>query len=370
MEFKHFLDELKNLQDNSTSNYDAIKSAGLPVILVGAGEMAKWVTEDLKAHDIQVAGYAVDAKYFKAGQIFLGLPIYNVEEISKQADKYTFMLGMEDEMQGGSRAFEILTNKKFHCYPLPINLNGSSEKIDFEYVLQNCDKFKETFELLADELSRKTFINYLKLKVTGDRSYIDEIYFPSPYFNELTADVKNRVFVDCGAYNGDTIEKFISWNGGKYEKIFAIEPNDTNFAQLEKFVQNKNYSNVVLFNCGVGDKKGTFTFTAEIERTRFSEFGEIKLNVETLDDILANESVSFIKMEIQGSELNALQGATEILKNQKPYLAVVMFHKADALITIPQFINSVQKGYNLYLRKQTRIRDNGLLLYAIPKKKF
>ncbi len=71
-------------------------------------------------------------------------------------------------------------------------------------------------------------------------------------------------------------------------------------------------------------------------------------------------------MEIQGSELNALRGATEILKNQKPALTIMMFHCEDNLITIPQFIASVQSDYKIFLRKHSRFYMGEYILYAIP----
>lgn len=365
MEFAKILNELYDLTCKYKSVAEQIKSHGLPVIVFGAGEMAKWVTRHWNNYGIEIEGYAVDAEFFKPNQQILNRPIYNFAELSTQAEKFVFVLGMEDEMQGGHRAFDFLNDKNIISYPLPINLDGSTEKISLDFIKNNHDKFKATFNMFEDELSRQTLLAFLKLKLTGDWTLNLNVFRPDPYFNELTEPAMGGGYVDCGAYRGDTVERFIKWSGGKYKKIFAIEADPNNFAELEKFVRNKGYKNITLFNCGVWNEKGVINFESQIERTRASDAGKVEVPTEKLDDLLGNEEIDFIKLEVQGSELNALKGAEKILTNQAPILSVSIFHKAEDLITIPQFIKSIQPNYKIYLRKCTRIRDNGLDLYAV-----
>ncbi len=365
MEFEKILDELNILNDKHKSVAEQIKSHGLPVIVFGAGEMAKWVTRHWNNYGIEIEGYAVDAEFFKPNQQILNRPIYNFAELSTQAEKFVFVLGMEDEMQGGHRAFDFLNDENIISYPLPINLDGSNEKISLDFIKNTHDKFKSTFNMLEDELSRQTMTAFLKLKLTGDWTFNLNVFRPSPYFNELTEPAKGGGYVDCGAYCGDTVERFIKWSGGKYKKIFAVEPEPKNFVELKNFVHDKGYKNITLFNCGVWNEKGVINFESQIERTRASDAGKIEVPTEKLDDILGNEEINFIKLEVQGSELHALKGAEKILTNQAPILSVSIFHKAEDLITIPQFIKSVQSKYKIYIRNNTRIRDNGFMLYAI-----
>ena len=200
MDFEKFLDESNTLIDDHKSVAEQIKSHGLPVIVFGAGEMAKWVTNHWNKFGIEVEGYAVDAEFFKPNQTLLNRPIYNFAELSTQYDKYVFVLGMEDEMQGGHRAFDFLRNKKITCYPLPTNLDGSNEKISLDFIKTNHAKFQETFNILADELSRQTMMSFLKLKLTGDWTLNLNVFRPSPYFNELTEPARGGGYVDCGAW--------------------------------------------------------------------------------------------------------------------------------------------------------------------------
>ena len=269
-------------------------------------------------------------------------------------------------MLGGNKAYNFLRNEKVICYPLPINLQGSSQEINIEYIEKYQEKFEETFELLEDDLSRQTIAAYLKLKVSENPAYNWEVYCPSPYFNELTESFSHGIFVDCGAYCGDTIERFVNWSHGDYQKILAIEADPDNFDRLKNFINDKDYKNIELLNCGVWSEKGSITFNKQIERTRASKEGNLIIPTDMLNNIIGEQSVDLIKIEIQGSELQALKGAISIMKNQIPCLTMMIFHKAEDLITIPQFIKEIQPKYKIYLRKHTRIRDNGLTLYAVP----
>ena len=173
--------------------------------------------------------------------------------------------------------------------------------------------------------------------------------------------------MDCGAFNGDTVEQFINWCGGNYDKIFAVEADPVNFAELEKFIDAKNYKNVVPVNCGVWNEKTTLTFSdSNNTGSAISGSGNIKIDTDTIDNITGGEKISFIKMDIEGAELEALQGAAETIKKFKPTLAICAYHKAEDLITLPQFIKSLNPDYKLYLRKHTLAIDTELVLYAIP----
>ena len=370
MTFEKTLEELKTLKDVRPEICEKIKSHNLPIIIFGAGQMAIMITDVLKSYGFEISGYAVDEKYHKPNQTYLGLPVYNFDELSKHSDEYVFILGVHDEDQGTTRTFEFIQDQKIIHYELYMILYKS---LNYEYVLENREKFAETFYWLADELSKKTMLEFLKLKITNDIKYCFEVYRPNEHFNELTNGVRTPNgggggYVDCGAFRGDTVERFIDWCGGNYEKIFAIEADPVNFAALEKLITAKNYKNVVPVNCGVWNEKTTLTFADTNNGcSHISDEGNIKINADTIDNITGGEKISFIKMDIEGAELAALQGAAETIKKFKPALAICAYHKGEDLITLPQFIKSLNPNYKLYLRKHTLAADSELVLYAIPQ---
>ena len=171
--------------------------------------------------------------------------------------------------------------------------------------------------------------------------------------------------MDCGAYNGDTLQNFIQFANGSYSKIFAVELDEKNFIELNNLIRIKNYRNVETFNCGVWNKKDTVYFLpSDYDGSAISTNGTTFVEVDTIDNIVKNFPISLIKMDIEGAELNALKGAINTIKNFKPALAICVYHKKDDLITIPQFIKNLNSDYKLYLRRYSWSLVD-LVLYAI-----
>lgn len=350
--------ELEGLKNARAEICEKMKSHNLPIIIFGAGLMAAMVKDELEKFGVKISGYAVDSEYYKPNKTYLNRPIYNFAELEKTPDKYVFILGITDELNEGKRVLEFWQNKNIICY----TMCNVFKYMNYDYILKNHDKFTETFEMLADDFSKKTMLAYLKVKLTGDAKYNFPVYVPNQYFNEIT----RGGYIDCGAYTGDTVEKFITWSGGNYKKIFAIEADPDNFAKLEKFVREKNYKDVEIFNCGVWHEKTQLTFNSDGNTSSgISAEGNVKISVDTIDNIVGDENIDFIKMDIEGAELNALRGAVKTIEKNKPTLAICVYHKIEDLITIPQFIKSICGDYEFYLRKHLINSDCELVLYAI-----
>ena len=370
MKFENVLNELKKLNDVRPEICEKIKRHNLPVIIFGAGVAAKLVTEKLNAGGVEVSGYAVDEKYYQPNKTYLGCPVYNFAEISATPEKYVFVLGFYDEWCGGTRNIEFARNEKINSYGFIYKCFPNA--VSLEFIEKNAAQFSETFNWLEDDLSRQTMVNFLKSKIFYDAKYNFETYHPNEYFNELTNGVmtpNGGGYVDCGAFNGDTVEKFIEFCGGNCGKIFAFEADPVNFAALEKFIREKNYKNVVAINAAVWNEKTTLTFSETNDTgSNVSEAGNIKVVADTIDNITGGEKISFIKMDIEGAELPSLQGAAQTIKKYQPTLAICAYHKAEDLITLPQFIKSLNPNYKIYLRKHSIFTDTELIIYAIPQK--
>ena len=176
------------------------------------------------------------------------------------------------------------------------------------------------------------------------------------------------IFVDCGAYTGDTVKKFIDFVGGDYKKIFALEPDKENFAKLKNFIAEKNYKNVEIFNCGAYNEKTTLKFgSAGTMAGTVADWGTVSVNVDTIDNIVGDSHVDLIKMDIEGSELAALEGAIKTLEHSKPALALSAYHRKEDLITIPQFVKNIYGNCKMYFRKDSAENLCDFDLYIIPE---
>ncbi|MBR6013135.1 MAG: FkbM family methyltransferase [Selenomonadaceae bacterium] len=369
-EFLTIFEDARKLSNYKKKIVENIKSHNLPVVVFGAAEMAKVVTEELKFFGVDVFGYAVDEEYYQPNQTYLGLPVFNFDVVSRESDKYVFVLGVGAKSGSEVRANKFMNDKNFLHYQI---LSGEGDFFGYNYILENQDKFFETYNMLSDELSRQTMIAYLITHITDNPTDIANFVQSDEYFNEITRPAVcggEGSFIDCGAYNGDTVKKFIDFVGGNYKKIFAVEPDPSNFEKLKKFVEENDHKNVECFDCGVWNEQGVLYFSGSRGTTsRISENGSMELTLNTIDNIVGNEKITLIKMDIEGAELNALKGAAQTLERFKPTLAISVYHKKDDLITIPQFIKSIYKDCKFYIRKYDKVHSLWELdLYAVPNK--
>lgn len=174
----------------------------------------------------------------------------------------------------------------------------------------------------------------------------------------------DEVYVDAGTYDGDTIRLFIDRVKGRFTRIIGFEPDPKTFKQLAA-----NFSNeprVEPINAGLYDAPKLLQFDADGSRGAiFDERGTIQIPVVTLDDVVKGGRVTFIKMNIEGAEIQALNGARGTIQQWKPKLAISAYHRPSDLWEIAAVIDSICPDYKLFLRQH----DGGVIetvLYAVP----
>jgi FkbM family methyltransferase len=179
----------------------------------------------------------------------------------------------------------------------------------------------------------------------------------------------NEVFVDLGAYVGDTIEQYINKKSGVFGKIFAFEPDIRNFsALLNRSTRLKNewgFSDhkLVFINGGVGAKteqmylspphEDLFDSTRLGANFNSNKTDGTKVMIYALNDYFKEQKVNFIKADIESYESDMLHGAEFIIKRDKPLLAVCIYHNASDMFTIPLFIKELCNDYILKIRHHT-----------------
>ena len=113
----------------------------------------------------------------------------------------------------------------------------------------------------------------------------------------------------------------------------------------------RKYKNITLVPYGLWDSKDELGFTqGENATAKISSEATNKIKVDSIDNICSDEKVTFIKMDIEGSEQKALQGAARVIKRDKPKLAICIYHSPEDLYEIPFWIKSIVPEYKLYIR--------------------
>lgn len=244
-----------------------------------------------------------------------------------------------------------------------------------EYFINHIDDIKYVCSILEDDESVKTYKAMWKFRGTHDYNKLPHFDERKQYFGYNFFDyVEDEKLIDCGAYDGDTIDAFsgcMKKRGIKKYSVVAFEADPDNFKYIEE------RENVILIKKGVWDKMTTLQFYsdngADGRLVDSSGNGEaidkgkvINIPVCCIDDTEECEGTTFIKMDIEGAEWNALHGAEKIIRNNKPKLAICIYHSDEDMVRIPMWIYKMDLGYKFYIRQHSDTRHE-TVLYATPR---
>lgn len=216
-------------------------------------------------------------------------------------------------------------------------------------------KMLQVMELCQDDMSREICCQTFRKWFIDEKSpitYNGESYF----FTEEIMLSDKECLVDAGAFDGDTIRSFKKATDDQYETIYAFEMDKRNYNNLQRYCfgtgggYKQDDSRINLYQMGVSDCKGTFCYNSNFETTQFAENGNEICEVDSLDCILRDKKVTFIKMDIEGSEMQALHGAEVLIKNQKPKLAICIYHSIEDFLNIPVYIKNLNPEYKILIR--------------------
>lgn len=231
---------------------------------------------------------------------------------------------------------------------------------------------RSAFELLEDDASRAEFVAQIRWRLHLDfdglpRPVKHEIYFP----NDLVAITNQEVFVDCGAFDGDTMECFLHERGESFMKFIAFEADPKNFDKLKRNVaKNSNclQNKITIYPLAVGARREKVRFNASGTEASAVGSGSLEIECAPLDEVLAKSPPTWVKMDIEGSELDALEGARGIITSSLPVLAVCVYHQQDHIWRIPTLINEMSNKYQFFLRPHL-LESWDLVLYAVPRER-
>jgi FkbM family methyltransferase len=231
----------------------------------------------------------------------------------------------------------------------------------------NRAEYAKTYALLADQKSKEIFTKVLNFKISFDYKFMEGFTndHKGQYFDqEILPAFHNISFVDGGGYVGDSASEVIA-NYPEFKKIYLIEPIAENLRiakrDLAAYAEKIEY-----FECGLGKRSETLSFHEEKSFSTTNATGSQSVTIKTVDEII-QESVDYIKLDIEGAEQDAIEGAKESILNYHPTLALCIYHKAEDWYKIPQKVLAIRDDYTIYLRHYMEgIFES--VLYFIPIK--
>lgn len=327
------------------------------IYIYGFGSMAKIVGRWLESNGIYKYFYCVDRRYVSSETICFEDCISDIN-----SGTAVCLLGIGDaHFFNGLIKNSIIST--IYCVFNP-----------YEFWIYNDDKYriyedelKRVKSILADELSRNTLESYIKAMKTGDgKRQMEFAVTYGRYFNELTAEMGEGAYVDCGAYNGDTIDSFRNFYSGFDGGIYAFEPDKESLNILyKKYGKDPKIS---IIPKGVWNESKTLFFDdGEGERSEITDSGHTSIDVVSLDETI-REKVAYIKIGVENAEV-ILNGARGIIEKDFPILSMLALYSFEDLYRLPLLIKTLSKGdtkYKVYLRHHSIASCGLLFYYAIP----
>lgn len=347
-----------------------IKRQELPLVLYGAGMTASYLFDILLQYQVKISECIVDEQYYSDNKYFKTIPLNTLENILVKHPLINVFVAFV------TRDIEAVINKlmetgkvnKVFCIDNPPIFSNSNQAFTYQQVLNNLKSYEKVYQLLEDEISRTVMSSYVNQRISGKLGYLDHVYTEDDYDPKGIFTFNNdEVFVDCGAFDGDTALKFVrNMQSLKltYEKIIAIEPDYKNFEKLKQ----TGIDRLECVNKGVWRRKDKLSFSANgnmssgISVAAGDSVPDI-ISVDSIDNIVGNNSITYLKMDVEGAEYQALLGANNTIKRCNPKLAVCLYHSVDDLIKIPLYIKSIEPRYKLFMRIH-RPFSQELILYA------
>lgn len=324
-----------------------VRSEKNSIYLYGAGYLADKYRQLLDENEVEIAGYIVDSEYLsKSEKEIKGKPVVGIESI---ADDITLIVavrasGLRVKLPESPFIRKVIALD----YSTYVNFGA----LDEDFLVEHKDEIADIFSRLADFESKRSLLNFIDQKLTG--TYNKQYTLKPQYFDDdVFLPAEDEVFVDCGAYTGDSVTgfaEFLKQNKiSSFRRCIAFEPDSENYETLCENV--KGYANVETYKLGVHSEKATLCFSAGNQKiSSITESGETRIDVDSIDNIVGDDMVTYIKMDIEGSEMSALKGAEKTILRNKPRLAVCIYHRTDDFIKIPQYILSLVPEYKLYVR--------------------
>lgn len=339
--------------------WEKLKSSSKPILIYGTGNGADKLMDRLEMLDIPVSGIFVNDE-FARGQIFRGHSVVTYGEACRLFGDMTVLLAYGSHLPSVlERIRSIASEQELYAPDLPLfGENFFTEN----FYSENLERFEKIRALLADEESRETFDAVLAYKRTWDIGPLLSCRQEDLW--DLIEFRSGDSFLDLGAYSGDTVKKFLRYCPG-YSKIIAVEPDASNFGKLKR--NTEKLAMTEIHNCGISDKWEIRRFSGG--KGRGSSVGEGEERVfDSVDDLLLNRSVSFLKMDIEGMEEAGILGAKKCIQRCRPAMVISAYHRPEDLFRIPELVYSVNPDYALYLRKGYSLPAWDLEYLFLPKK--
>ncbi len=339
---------------------EAIRKEG-GLCIYGAGNIGRQALDAARRADIPIK-QILDRNPSRFGGQLDGVPIRSPEHVVS-GDVVVIGVG------NGVAEIEKALQKSAHPVFLGLSeLNavsrrpGEPETDYIDDLFANRCRYVSLYGLLDDAESRETLSALVQHRLTLSNDSLQQVRVKNhdQWFAPFLSGKANEVFVDGGAFDGDTVEGYIKSRGAGYGAIHAFEIDPDIAKRARERVAG--YRDVTVHNVGLSDRQDDLAYrrtggtdgTLSLPEFKLEEHGDRSdlVRISRLDDVV-QEAVDFIKLDVEGEEARAIAGAEKHILRSSPILAVAAYHKASDIWDLPRRLLDLTPGYRLRLRHYT-----------------
>ncbi len=237
-----------NSANHKIKAIERMQNSTTPLLIYGAGGYAKGLLLFLSRYGIRIEAAIVDEEFFTSPTRLQDIPVFRPDEVANHFGIFNVLIGFADFRTARKKVSSLNNCNEIFFLDSALHLDF----FDYRYVRQNWASFLETYNLLEDDVSKKTMIAFINAKISGVPEELYELVAPDQYFPSGIIELTGReIFVDAGAFDGDTLTKFVDRVRGSYRRIYAFEPDLRSYEKLLGEVNKKSYERIELFNKGV-----------------------------------------------------------------------------------------------------------------------
>ncbi len=346
-----------------------------PIFLYGTGNGADKILDACLKLKIPIEGvFASDG--FVRSRIFRDMPVQSLKDIeAKYGADFTVLLAFGTTLSSVWEGIQKIGGR--HTLHIPEVPLFGGELFDFVYYKEHLTQLEEAYQLMSDMYSRELFEDMISFRLTGNPVFLEKTESVQDSLAFLLNHEKIHTILDCGAYTGDSAKIFVDILHP--QKIFAVEPDPKTYQKLCRYADEENQCTIVPVHGAVGKRDGTTDFITAGSRASGAGGnvgGRAKRRVKTqeiscrtIDTLLKEKGgIDLIKLDVEGEEAHALEGATNTIGMYRPALAVSLYHRTEDLFALPIALKKLySSGAKFYLRRPPCVPAWDLTLYVIPE---
>ena len=342
------------------SVWEELKNGTKPIVMYGTGNGADKVVDVLNELNIPLSGVTASSTFVRKRE-FRGFQVMPIEHFEEIYDDFTLIITFGTSIPEVMDNIYNLAEKRTVLVPV-VPVIGT-QIFDRDFYNKHHAEIELAYNLMADDTSKKIFKGYVEFLYGGRLDTLKSITtLEDEAFRNILKLTENEVYVDIGAYRGDTVDTFLSYTKEDYNHIICAEPDTKTFKKLTDHCAH--LPRFEAHNVAVTHVDGEIGFT-DAHGRQSAVGGDVMQKSVTLTTLCGDKVPTYIKIDAEGCENEIISASGDLFTTHMPKLNVAAYHKCEDIFTLPILLNRLNPDYRIHLRHHPYIPAWDTLFYCI-----